>query len=273
MRVTDSLDSVAAPGFCVRVIEYAARMWQPVHTHDQASVTLVLTGAIEEERKIQTDYAAPFSVIVKAPRIPHSNRFGPNGCKTLQITLPLGFDIRECGIEAQPVIWHNNGGTSIGALLRLLKCTTQASLFSESHVSLCLYEALEALPNKVQNRGVARSWLVRTKDLIDSSDPLHPFSMAQLQKCAGVHPVYLTRQFKRHFGCAVREYMQFRRIRAAASLMAESSLTLTEVAHRCEFADQAHFCRAFRNVAHLTARDYRRLTKTVRARKVANVQY
>jgi AraC-like DNA-binding protein len=211
-------------------------------------------------------------VIVKSAGVPHSDRFGPRGCKTLQINLPRGFDLRECDIEAQRVIWHHNGGTSIAPLLRLLKCTDAASALSASELTHCLYEALEALPNKARTLRIAPAWLVRTKDVIDNSDPLHPWSMDRLQKYAEVHPVHLTRQFRRHFGCTVREYMQYRRVRAAASFVAESSLTLTEVAHRCAFADQAHFCRAFRSVTKLTARDYRRLTRSIGMLKVENVQ-
>jgi AraC family transcriptional regulator len=120
--------------------------------------------------------------------------------------------------------------------------------------------------------GTTPPWLSGIKDLIDGSDPMHPLSLARLQKQAEIHPVHLTRQFKRHFGCTVREYMQYRRVRAAVSFVAESSLTLTEVAHRCGFADQAHFCRAFRGVAKCTARDYRKLTKLVGTLKVENVQ-
>jgi AraC family transcriptional regulator len=270
--VTATLDCREVPGFQVRIIEYPNNMWQPTHTHEAASVTLVLRGVIEEERNRLSEQALPFSVIVKRAGVPHSDRFGPTGCKTLQIKFPREFDLRECDIAAQHVIWHNNGGTSIVPLLRLLKCTDRASTLSASDITHCLHEALAALPNKTRTSETAPAWLGRTKELIDSSDPLHPWSMARLQKYAEVHPVHLTRQFRRHFGCTVREYMQYRRVRAAASFVAESSLTLTEVAHRCAFADQAHFCRAFRTVTKLTASDYRRLTKSIGMLKVENVQ-
>jgi AraC family transcriptional regulator len=272
VTVSATLDCVEASGFRVRIVEYPNNMWQPVHTHEAASVTLVLRGVIAEERNRLTEHALPFSVIVKSAGVPHSNRFGPRGCKTLQIYLPRDFDVRECDIDTRRVIWHNNGGTSIIPLLRLLKCTDAASESSASDVAHCLYETLEALPNKARTLGIAPAWLVRIKDLIDNSDPLHPWSMARLQKYAEVHPVHLTRQFRRHFGCTVREYMQYRRVRASASFVAESSLTLTEVAHRCAFADQAHFCRAFRKVTNVTARDYRRLTRSIGMLKVENVQ-
>jgi AraC family transcriptional regulator len=271
-RVTAALDCGETPDFRIRVIEYPKGLWQPIHTHEHASVTLVLRGAIEEVRNRKAQFALPFSLIVKKPGVPHSDRFGPQGCKTLQINLLPGFDLSECDIDTSRVIWHNDGGASIGPLLRLMKCIHQASELSASDVAFSLYEALEALPNKARIVGTAPPWLTGVKDLIDGSDPMYPLSMARLQNQAEIHPVHLTRQFKRHFGCTLRDYMQYRRVRAAVSFVAESSLTLTEIAHRCAFADQAHFCRAFRAIAKLTARDYRRLTMLVGAPKVENVQ-
>jgi hypothetical protein len=103
---------------------------------------LVLSGAIEEVRNRKAQLALPFSLIVKKPGIPHSDRFGPQGCKTLQINLLPGFDLSECDIDTSRVIWHNDGGESISPLLRLMKCIYQASEVSASDVALSLYEAL-----------------------------------------------------------------------------------------------------------------------------------
>ena len=154
----------------------------------------------------------------------------------------------------------------------MVNCIRKGSNLSSSDVAFRLYEALEALPANSRDSVVAPAWLGRVREMIDSSDPLRPLALARLQECAGIHPVHLTRQFKRRFGCTIREYMQYRRIRAATALVAEGSLALTQVAYQCGFADQAHFCRAFRSIARLTARDYRALTATVRRLEVENVQ-
>jgi len=246
-------------------------MWQPTHTHEQGSVTLVLSGAIEETRQGRTRVAMPFSLIVKRPGVPHSDRFGPKGCKTLQITLPVEFDLSECDVDTDS-IWHGDGGLSIAPILEILRCIKRGLELSPSDVAFNINEALGALPATSRNTSPAPTWLARVREMIDSSDPLKPVPLSKLHKLVRIHPVHLTRQFKRQFGCTIREYMQYRRIRAAASLVAEGSLSLTEVAYQCAFADQAHFCRAFRSIAKLTARDYRRLTESQGHLNVANVQ-
>jgi AraC family transcriptional regulator len=270
-KVTGSLECPEAPDFRVRLIEYPKDLWQSIHTHEQPSVTLVLSGAIEEQRGRGTEFALPFSLIVKAAGIPHSDRFGPMGCKTLQINLPREFDLNECEVETSRGIWHNDGGSSIRPLLGLVKCAQRSSGLSASDIAFSLYEALDAIPNKACSLRPVPNWIAKVKHLIDDSDPLRPLSMATLQRQVEIHPVHLTRQFKRQFGCTIREYMQYRRIRAAATLVAQSSMSLTEVAYRCAFADQAHFCRAFRAVVRLTARDYRKLTEAVGSLQVEKI--
>jgi AraC family transcriptional regulator len=272
-KVAGLVHCSGTPDFLVRLIEYPRELWQPIHTHDRGSVTLVLAGAIEEKSSGRTEFALPFSLIIKKPRLPHTDRFGPSGCTTLQINLPEEFDLGDCDLQSDAVVWHNEGGRTIGPILRLLSYMKAGVAVSSHDISFALYEALEALPSRSIDSHMPPLWVLEVKDLIDSSDPMRPLSMARLKEQVGIHPVHLTRQFKRHFGVTVREYMQYRRVRAAAGYVAESCLSLTEVAHSCGFADQAHFCRAFRSIAKLNASDYRALTRAEPSLKVANLQF
>jgi hypothetical protein len=54
-KVIGKLDCAEVPEFRVRLIEYPERMWQPLHTHEQGSVTSVLSGAIGANRRISRD--------------------------------------------------------------------------------------------------------------------------------------------------------------------------------------------------------------------------
>lgn len=258
--------------YAVRVVEYPRNLCQPVHTHDRASVTLVLKGAIEETRGRRTDYAQPFSVIIKAAGIPHSDRYGPGGCKTLQIGLPIEFEFREFYLPQDRAIWFRDGGPALRSLLHLLKCVETPSDLNSSDIEFTLGEVLSNLSERCRRRGRAPHWLVQVKDLIDSSSPLTSWSLTDIQAKSGIHSVHVTRQFQRYFGCTIRDYLKCRRVCAAASLVADSSLSLTDVAHQFAYADQAHFCRTFRSVANLTAGDYRRLVRSVESQKVEIVQ-
>ena len=59
---------------------------------------------------------------------------------------------------------------------------------------------------------------------------------------------HFSRAFKRTFGIAPHAFVLRRRLELAARLMLESSASLTDIALRCGFTDQAHLCNQFKQV-------------------------
>jgi AraC-like DNA-binding protein len=59
---------------------------------------------------------------------------------------------------------------------------------------------------------------------------------------------HFSRAFKRTFGIAPHAFVLRRRLELAARLMLESAASLTDIALRCGFTDQAHLCNQFRQV-------------------------
>jgi AraC family transcriptional regulator len=94
--------------------------------------------------------------------------------------------------------------------------------------------------------------------------------VADLARDAGVHPVYLTRRFRRAFGCSVVGYIQAERVRMAADGLAATDEPLSGLAYGAGFADQAHLTRVFARASGLTPAAYRDLAQG--GAKVAKVQ-
>lgn len=93
-------------------------------------------------------------------------------------------------------------------------------------------------------RGPA-AWLLRIRETIHDGFKT-PASLAVLAADAGVHRGQLTREFRRHFGVTIGEYIRARRASRAWDLVTRSDLSLVEIAGECGFADQSHLTRAFR---------------------------
>jgi AraC family transcriptional regulator len=83
--------------------------------------------------------------------------------------------------------------------------------------------------------------------------------LGELAAACGAHPVTISRQFRRYFGCGLGEYRRRTMIRRSLKLMDEEAGTLSHVAFACGFADQSHFIRAFRRVTHFRPNEYRQL--------------
>jgi transcriptional regulator GlxA family with amidase domain len=67
---------------------------------------------------------------------------------------------------------------------------------------------------------------------------------------------HLRRVFLEHVGLTPGHWRRLARFRGAVGLMA-SPCTLTQVAHGAGYADQAHFCRDFAEIAGMTPGEYR----------------
>jgi AraC family transcriptional regulator len=76
-----------------------------------------------------------------------------------------------------------------------------------------------------------------------------------------VHPVYLTRCFRRHFGTTPGEYLRARRLREAAALLTQTDMCLAEIALEVGFADQPHFTHRFSDAYGISPGVYRRRTR------------
>jgi AraC family transcriptional regulator len=79
------------------------------------------------------------------------------------------------------------------------------------------------------------------------------------QMAAVVHlsPYHFARQFKAATGLAPHQYVIARRVERAQELLrTDRELGLAEVAFRCGFANQSHFCLHFRRIVGVTPRQF-----------------
>lgn len=258
MDRADSPGPTAAPRIALTRGAYAPGACQPPHDHPFASVTLVLAGSLAETVGGRTEEAGPLSVVVKPPLVRHADRIGPRGARVFRLALTADehHDLLQAGVPLDAWRWIH-GGPPARALLGLAHADTAGS---GDCLSSAVYEALALLcPPLSASHGPPR-WLARVRQQID--DGLAPAPrVRELASEAGVHPVYLARQFRRYFGCSVVAHIRRRRAREAAVLIAESGLGLSEIAHRSGFADHAHLCRDFKTLVGISPRAFRRTAR------------
>ncbi|MBR0900107.1 helix-turn-helix transcriptional regulator [Bradyrhizobium tropiciagri] len=81
-----------------------------------------------------------------------------------------------------------------------------------------------------------------------------------LAKLAGLSRTVFVRRFKASFQQTPHRYLMETRIRRSQELLATTNAPLTQIALICGFADQSHFCMAFRNAVGLSPSVYRKCT-------------
>jgi AraC family transcriptional regulator len=100
------------------------------------------------------------------------------------------------------------------------------------------------------------SWLLRVRELLHDGCGAE-LTLGELAVAAGVHPVHLTRAFRRHYRCTPGEYLRRCRLNQGAALLSNRRRSLSEIASACGYFDQAHFSRSFKQAYGLSPRAYR----------------
>ncbi len=105
-------------------------------------------------------------------------------------------------------------------------------------------------------------WLAQVKEFLDEQFR-EPLSLADLAPIAGMHPVYLARAFRFHYGCSINKYLLGLRLELARNLLMTGEMSLSDIAAETGFCDQGHFSKKFKRTYGLSPGEYR---KAVHAR-------
>jgi AraC family transcriptional regulator len=105
-----------------------------------------------------------------------------------------------------------------------------------------------------------RAWLSNVRKVIEHQY-LDEFRLSELASVAGVHRVHLVREFRKHYGVTIGQYIRKLRIDHACQLLGQTNLPLRDISSTCRFADQSHFTKQFRKLSGLTPAAYRNLVK------------
>ena len=209
------------------------------------TVTLVVAGSLRETVGRTDEVARALSIVVKPGDTEHADHFGEHGTRTVQISLTAGeaAALREWEPAARQWRW-THAGPAVPAFLRLL-AFLRSGPNDDGLLERGVTDLLASLREVVDDtRRDPPRWLSRAREEID--DVGCSVRVRDVAARAGVHPVYLARQFRRFFGSSVVSYLQRARVTRAADLIASSSMPLSAVAFQAGFADQSHLSRSFR---------------------------
>jgi AraC-like DNA-binding protein len=79
-----------------------------------------------------------------------------------------------------------------------------------------------------------------------------PFSVSQAAQLAAMTPGYFSRFFHEKVGVTFKYWVDFMRVRYAASLLCFADVTVLDLAEKCGFRDATTFTRTFRRILGLT---------------------
>ena len=241
-------------GLLLTVSAYRPGPIEPWHEHANPTFFLLLDGGHRDHARAPNGrYDQPhFSLVFHPSGHAHAAEYGPQGMRGLNIEYePLWLERHQldCGDLSE----HRSLDQAWirPAVLRLLVTAFRADHRAESDLETQVLEFLAAVtdPPSHGDSGRPPTWVSTAEDFLRARSR-EPIGMRHVAREVNLHPVYVARQFRRHFGCPVSEYVRGLRLADAARLVLQGA-SLAEAAYASGFADQAHFSRSFSATAGL----------------------
>ena len=254
MRV---LAELATPAGKIAEASYPPGCCEGRHSHSKASLIYIVDGDHWATHSRGGGTARVGTVRYLPAGEPHEVYF-PSGSTCLQLELePSIIDL--AAEQGRPL---EQPGEILDACAGPLGAHLHHELFTSDDLSQIDVEgvALQLLlarePARRARRGDAPPWLLRIGQQLREEFATR-FALQAIARSAGRHPVQVSRQFHRHFGCTLTEYARHARVAHAQQLLRHSDRGVSDIALTCGFDDQSHFTRAFRRVTGMPPRRYR----------------
>ncbi len=266
-------------------LQHASPCRLPPHSHELPFFGVVLGGDYRERYGREQNEVPPFTLMCRPAGIPHQDEIGPNGVRLFQIEIrpSLQQSLAQDGRSLNVAYTDAGGGDLLWLGMKLYRETRGADpahnpevkklgmddlgghdlsghnlrdhnsdVHNSSDHDICveslLAELLAAASGKP--RGDSKyppPWLRRVLEKL-KVEHCQRLTLDQLSREAGVHPVHLSRVFRKNVGEGIGEHVHRLRIRTACEQMLSGEVSLAEVSMATGFADQSHFTRSFRKI-------------------------
>jgi AraC family transcriptional regulator len=251
-------------GFSLAETVYPQGLTLPRHCHSTAYLSFVLSGSYTEKYSDRACICGEGALRFLPPAELHENEY-TMGVRCLLVKIEPLMLVR-LGDHA-PVLsvpGEVPGLASSWLANRLVREFGAEDDIAPLAIEGVLLEILAESARAIGEHGGtnAPSWLRRVREALEDSYLLAP-SLAELAGIASVHPVHLSREFRKHYQSTIGEYIRKRRIEHASHLLANSDVPLSEIALTCGFSDQSHFCAMFKTHTGLTPAKFRDLSTRV----------
>lgn len=229
----------------------------PRHTHESAYFGLLLSGSYSERCTSHNTEYVPFTMGFHPPSLTHSDEVGNCGSRMFCI------ELRDCFLQQMrpfltaPKFWPDLCASEVTWLgLRLFRSFANDTLSLMQAQELCgdMFERVSS--TSLRGETGQPAWLERAKELVHSAYR-ESLSLEDVAHQVGVHPIHLSRVFRKRHRCTMGEYINRLRVQFVCRALECGWADLSGLASDAGFADQSHMGRIFKACTGQTPGQFR----------------
>lgn len=247
----------AVGGAIFTELHHAQARKLPAHSHELPFFCLFFGGDYGEKYGRRDVQFRPFTFSFRPAGVPHQDEVGPRGARMFGIEVQPGWQrrLQSCSGNLE-IAYDFEGGELLWLGLNLYSETRTPLSTSDLQVESLVSELLGHVACKPERCTVAPYWLRRIREKLNV-EFRERLTMDDLASEAGVHPVHLSRVFRRFAGKGIGEYVHRLRIREACERMLNPEASLADISCDLGFADQSHFTRTFHSITGTSPGSFR----------------
>lgn len=217
------------------------------HYHEQAYFTFILQGNVLEGNRKEIYHCTAGSLLFHHWQDPHYNTKPAGFTRGFHIELDTKwFSAHDLNIESLTGSFTIPHPQVKLFMYDIVKESIHSAVDSERNIDMLLTRIFDSLTKtKNAESSYKPQWVSKIKEILteNTSDSL---SLIHLAHSIHIHPVHLSREFHKYFGCNLGEYTRKKKVEKAISMLMNPKKNLQDISYECGFADQSHFIRNFK---------------------------
>ena len=221
----------------------------PEHFHENAYFCLALNGGWQEFVNGLAFQCSAYDLVYHPAGELHRTSFSK-----ISTTRTFNIEITSIWLEKLSPLLNSTIysrqfstiGKTQNPILRIYKEFYINDVYSPLAIEAALLENIAQMARSKQVASTSHKvdWLIEVQHLVARSFQA-PLSLQEIAQHVHLHPVHLSRNFRKKMGCTLSEYYRRCRLEQACHFLKHTKLTLVEIALETGYYDQSHMCRDF----------------------------
>ena len=242
-------------GLVLSIVSHDSKRQLPAHTHELPFLCLLLDGRYEEEAAGESVRYEPLTLVYHPARLAHSDSVFPDSRMFTVEFSATWHDTLAKFAPANRSLYTHTGAEPLWIMLRLYEAMRARTLNDLSVQSLA-YDLIGSFEHMESPSDAAAPWMRKLHSLLDQRYA-RDFDIVALAREVGVHPVHLSRTFRKLHKVTIGDYVHRRRVQQACRMLRNSGAPIAAIAEDLGYVDQSHFSRVFRSITGKTPARYR----------------